>query len=373
MDLNSLPAVRNQEKWKELASPYDEALVSVIWMTEKLANSDVYRRLIFASVEMLPVYWNNEPEIPEQGIKAGKNRLFFIRRKIPAEEALAWYAGIAGSQSVEMFWQKGTVIHFFAPDCNDNEMVNRPVLHQVTVATDSPIVSEHWGAVRLNHFMTIKCLPELERQIGDASIVQWINERLMWDLSKNRKYLGSVNLILPNPRYGKSSCKLKKIDGEREAVTVTLNGACFDKPLKLFFCEKIGDEISGFREYELCGSTVDIPLAGIADYTAYVIVDSELGLIDYSPFTPYIRKIITGIRVKEANHIIEIEGEKSFEVEKRTPLRPSILGADAEKECPELQLTRKNVLLEHEEQEKDRAANQHIFLSLATRGQGCRS
>lgn len=350
-----------------IISPYAEALLSIFWTTEQLASPNkVYRRLIFASIEMIPEYWKSEGEVPEQRIKVSKTkRLYFIRVKRPSLEAFRIYEDIIRTNRLKMFWQAdGSFIDLSSPEDVNAPFVNLPQLPLFSTTHDLPIASTHWGVVRANHFMPCNRPLDLERWLNDEAIIKWLNDRLMWRLDEHIEYLSSVNLILPNPYYFRSRCQLEKIaGGSGESVTVSLgkmNEAAEGK-LHLYFCEKINDEFANFSIFEI-DTSINIPLSGKADEVGYFIVADGIGLIDYSEFCSFIRSISFTMDMTESKHVVSVHGGDTYEVAKRTSME-HMISDEKDKDCPELKLANKIVEIRRTRKKKEVAEKlqQRIF------------
>ena len=336
---------------------YSDAIVSVLWLTEKKGQG-IFRRLLYAQVELIPNYWYNENELPEDGFKTKDKRLYYIRKKCTPTEAIQWYENIIENNSIEMFWDEGQIINFFAQG-DDNSVVQRVPYPNLVVSNSSPIASGHWKTVRLHHVMPQKRLYDIEDFIANKSVINWINSRMMFQLEEYPEYIGSVNLIIPNPFYYSSYSHLERdVEGNEYVLVHFENLSTTKLDLTIHFCEKIEGEFCNYTSKQISGPVLRFDLTRIADETAYAVVESNKNLIDYSDFNPYLRELVFGLSVSGPTHNIKIDGGDSYEVSKYSHEE---IHLKDDRDVPELALSSKNVSLNWKKKEQKRSENQFIF------------
>lgn len=336
---------------------YSDAIVSILWLTEK-KEQGIFRRLLYAQVELIPNYWYNENDLPEDGFKTKDKRLYYIRKKCTPTEAIQWYESIIENKSIEMFWDECQIINFFAQG-DDNSVVQRVPYPNLVVSNSSPIASGHWKTVRLHHVMPQKRLYDIEDFIANESVINWINSRMMFQLEEYPEYIGSVNLIIPNPFYYSSYSHLERDVEGNEYVLIHFENLSTIKPdLTIHFCEKIEGEFCNYTSQQITGPVLRFDLTRIADETAYAVVESNKNLIDYTDFNPYLRELVFGLNVSGPTHNIKIDGGDSYEVSKYSHEE---IHLKDDRDVPELALSSKNVSLNWKKKEQKRSENQFIF------------
>lgn len=342
---------------KNVKSKYSSALISIFWITEK-QGQEISRRLLYAQVELIPNYWYNENELPEDGFRAKNKRLYYIRKKCTPSEAIQWYENIITNNSIKMFWDKDQTINFFAKE-NDNSVVQRVPYPTLVVSNSSPIASGHWKSVRLHHIMPRKRLYDIEDFIANETVINWINSRMMFQLEEYPEYIGSVNLIVPNPFYYSSYSHLERDADGNEYVLVHFENLSMTRPdLTIHFCEKIEGEFCNYASKQITGPVLRFNLTRIADETAYAVVESNKNLIDYSDFNPYLRELVFGLNISGPTHNIKIKGGDSYEVSKYSHEE---IHLKDDRDVPELVLSSKNVSLNWKKKEQKKSENQFIF------------
>ena len=342
---------------KNVKSKYSSALISIFWITEK-QGQEISRRLLYAQVELIPNYWYNENELPEDGFRSKNKRLYYIRKKCTPSEAIQWYENIITNNSIKMFWDKDQTINFFAKE-NDNSVVQRVPYPTLVVSNSSPIASGHWKSVRLHHIMPRKRLYDIEDFIANETVINWINSRMMFQLEEYPEYIGSVNLIVPNPFYYSSYSHLERDADGNEYVLVHFENLSMTRPdLTIHFCEKIEGEFCNYASKQITGPVLRFNLTRIADETAYAVVESNKNLIDYSDFNPYLRELVFGVNIAGPTHNIKINGGDSYEVSKYSHEE---IHLKDDKDVPELALSTKNVSLNWKKKEQKKSENQFIF------------
>ena len=281
---------------------YKQALITIAWCIPPAPKGqNARRRLVFASVELIPKYWGEEYGNKEDSVRTRNPncRYYYRRWKTCVDDALEWYKSIHQKRILNLPDETETQVYLF-PEGVENVLVETPAYPYLATSIDSPIVPSNWGAVRLSHLTPHNIDKDslLLELMNDETIFEWFNSRLMFDLNENIDYLSSVNLIAPNPYYCRSFLKLdSRNDSNKESVVFSLDNYRGDDSLQLICCESINDELSNLKTYHINQNPINIPLLKTGDKFCYAVFTQNNDLIDYSGFNSFVRKICFNIRI----------------------------------------------------------------------------
>lgn len=343
---------------------YKNALITVVWYIEPPCSqcNEARRRLIYSSVELIPNYWGNASEAPEQTISMRRQketfRFYYVRVKVSLDEGMEWYEYARNNHRLYLPNAKDKAVYLFAKSV-DSQVVETPGYPFSATSIDSPVVPSNWGAVRVAHLTPLGVCKEesLLNIVCDTKVIEWINNRLMFELNENIDYLSTVNLIMPNPYYCRSSLKLQKGE-DKEIAVFSMDKYKDENVLRLISCERIHGEYANFRCDEIKGKDVTIPLTKQADQVGYVVVDSKYRIIDYSHFNPFLRKLVFSLNVG-GNKVSFVSSKgKIIEVEKNNTTETI---SHSDDDTPELQLSGIKAEIKHSKEARKAAENQFLF------------
>lgn len=342
---------------------YKQALITIAWCIPSASKGqNARRRLVFASVELIPKYWGEEYGNKEDSVQTRNPncRYYYRRWETCVNDALEWYKSIHQNHVLYLPNETEKKVYLF-PEGVENALVETPAYPYLATSIDSPIVPSNWGAVRLSHLTPHNIDKDiiLLDLMNDETIYEWFNSRLMFELNENIDYLSSVNLIVPNPYYCRSFLKLdSKSDSNKESVFFSLDNYPKNDSLQLICCESINDEISNLKTYPINQNPINIPLLKTGDKFGYAVFTRNNDLIDYSGFNSFVRKICFNIRMTGIQVAYKNANNKEISVEKNQKEESIITG---EQESPEIVLSHKKAMIKHSREERRTAENQLFF------------
>lgn len=343
---------------------YKQAIITMLWCIKcPEKGHSAWRRLIFASIELIPEYWGREYSIPEDSFHTNNPncRYYYRRWCVDVSTAIRWYDEIRKEHVIHFIDEPTKQVHLFPEGDSEQIIVESPAYPYLATTTESPIVASNWGAVRISHITPHKDCEEegLLELIRDMSIIEWINSRLMFDLNDNIDYLTTVNFIAPNPYYCRASLRLGERDKNgKEIAILSLDNYPKEECLNVICCEKINGEPANFQIYRISNSPINFKLSKIADQVGYAVFTNEYQLIDYSGFNSFLRKINFTIKTTGSKVHYKTNKGKSITVEKNSTDEYIEEGND---DSPEIQLSHKKARLKHSREEKKAAENQFLF------------
>jgi hypothetical protein len=275
-------------------SKYRQAVLTVAWTVQ-----NGYRELIFASVELVPIYLGNQRSIEEIGVKVGKRRLYYKRHVLSAKDGVDWYRKAHQNERLSMAWQPETEINLRPKGESVPSFVISPRWPDTLYSDNFPFRARYGQGVHVSHFRPTDDLRSLMDFISNADVSEWISSRLMWPLNENLEYLGSVNLVIPNPFYCHSRMRLIPASDTngRESVSVYFDRDCSSDELTLILQERINKCLAPVRQFQIKGTQMKIDLMALSDEVGYYVVDKSGTVIDRQDFAPFLRKIVVGYDV----------------------------------------------------------------------------
>lgn len=198
---------------------YEHAMLHLAW----LVASGV-RYLVFAQVVLYPAEFPEPDETAElvgPTFKVGAQlcRTYLKRQRLSLEEALRWYD--ASLRGWVQLWgatnkRDGSDVFFSLGD-----LAQEPQWPTVCTGSGLPFVDLTWGVVRSHHLVQpinpehVAALTTCEHSRSrtmcehiDAR--EWFSEHLYWDLAVYPEWIGSINLVAPNPLYRDLQWRLER-------------------------------------------------------------------------------------------------------------------------------------------------------------------
>lgn len=289
MDIDTL---KNQ-----LGTFYAKAELTVVWVCK-----DGGRELVYGAVRFLPKFLGIEVPLDEQSVEVGGKfncRICFIRHIVDVGQGLSWYQEACKNRQVLMPWQNDDLISFPQTEIGEASLVSSPVLPETFYSNHSPFRNVHGGGSQVCHIMSAERLPFLEEIISQKNEAKWIDDRLLWKLSVNQKYLGSLHFVMPNPYYYRMHVSLMPIDKEnsRERIRFWFDRDCSGCNLSLHIEEIVGGECGSVRDVAITSQDIMIELTGMAEEVAYSVVDKYNAIVEKQGAHSFIRKIVSSFSV----------------------------------------------------------------------------
>ena len=353
---------------------YSQAVLTMCWrvtpnsMDPTLAPNESYRQLIVATMELIPKYWDlNEPqEIVEQGVKVGGHRVYFLRRILSSHDAIQWYKTAIKNDFIFLDGNSDKRILFQPHQEEVFEHLSYPPFPNTVFLSDASIIPYCWQHAQTHHYWPAKRDEEMINYLSDAAISNWVNDRLCWNLNENLEYLGSLNLIVPNPYYAHSFCRLSpaKQNGSKEQVTISFDRTVADSGLSICFAERFNNGISALQQHPIDSEKITIPLEGRAEETGYIVFDKEGRIWDISPFSHFIRSISVKLDIVGAPRVFQCTDGTEQRTTHIEDSRLLTIGNEPD-EIPEIALANKMVEMRRSRDQLKKPVSQFLFFKEA--------
>ena len=316
--------VENTRDWldEKHGDFYQFAILHVAWRVD-LIGDQPHRRLIVAWIECFPIECTYAYELPECMKKTPHGNLFYQKIKLNMDKAIQWYRDVLKNKYLTMIWQKNEKI-FFDKKYNSKVLLyNNPPFPAMTFSEKLPYTS-NWGVTQNNHIFPEKIDSDMLDIIKKTEVNNWLKDRIFWDINEYLEYLGSVNLLLPNPIYSSLSSRLlpKKKNNNNEEVIVKLTmrkGQSFQS-IKFYSAERIMGEFSNFKETTPDYAYFKIEMQGYAEENAYFVEHKNIGIIDYKPFLYFLRTIQLNIDIGDTERRVKLPNGKEITTKIHSPL-----------------------------------------------------
>lgn len=276
---------------------YKQAVITCCWVVES-----GYRELLFAMLEFVPKFYGDEQSTGEQCTRVKNRRIYYIRHVMGPADAYEWYKRSLQTQALEMPWDDPNKRIFFCSRGASVCLKESVPFPKTLYNDDAPFRTKLWRGAQMHHLMQGERQVQREAFIAsDTAIAEWIEERLLWALHKHVEYLGSLNLVLPNPYYGHMHLRLvpKKETDEADRVQLLIDRDCSGAGLRLLFQEKNLNEHGRIIEHELPLEEDAIMADGIVDKIGYCVFDKGGRVIDREDETSFLRKIVINYICKD--------------------------------------------------------------------------
>ena len=284
---------------------YKEALLTVCWKVSKaqivVGSQKAYRELIFASIEFIPRYFGAQIGLKEHSKKIKDGRLFHIRYVMKPSEAFDWYVNGRNKGFVSMPWDLEDKQIYFNPEgAADNVMVELLPIPDMLFAENLPFIAHTWRKAQCIHYLPMSNSDHLYDVLSRYEVWDWVSSCLCFDFKKYSEYLGSVNLIFPNPYYCHMHIRRVR-DGNNLAKQVDLffDQDCSKDNLRVFIGERFNAECTAIIERCILNQTERIDVIDPESAIGYIVVDAQGRIWDRMDYTPPIRRIVGSIGAVE--------------------------------------------------------------------------
>lgn len=294
---------------KEMLKDYSDALLHLIWHKKGASLS-----LIFAQFELWPRALDCDTQSHSGLVKewpfntapgpdcfriSSDESIFYIRKISSAEKLVKTYRHLAETDQLELPFLNGKL------ESNDlKELQDWPILDLIPesdVSTNWPYVSQCWGSVRAHHLYAAGNVDWIGELLSFEKPSKWLEHRLQWDLGSYPSFWGSAHLTLPNPFFSRVHTKLAKPDKEADYWRVRFLFKKYEPEssiqLRIQIFEKQATGLSCIPpvQINIGGSSlnqeIQIGLVREPEQIAYAISSPNQGLLDYQPFTGFIKNI----------------------------------------------------------------------------------
>lgn len=341
-----------------LVTFYAKAELTVVWICK-----GGKRELVYGAVRFLPKFLGSEDSLDEQGTKVGGKyncRIYFIRHVVDVGRGLSWYQDACKSHQVLMPWQNDDVIFFPQTASSKDTFISSPALPQTFYSEYAPFRDIHGVGSQVCHVMPTERLPFLEELLSREEVAQWINDRLLWKLSDNVEYLGSLNLAVPNPYYHRMHVSLMPTDANNphERVRFWFDRDCSGVGLRLCVEEKVRGEYGSVKCVEITSQDFTLKLAGIADEVAYSVVDKNNVTVEKQEAHSFIRKIVSSFSVGRDVDVANRAGQ-TIKTCRSQYTQPTIIGDNDN--LPELLLKGNIIRLKSVRERQEQTKDQYVY------------
>lgn len=337
---------------KKILQDYNNAALTLLWCIDR-TQTPSRRKLVFASIELYPKECPLPATTAEQRIQINnksisKPSLYFRCITMSAKNALDIYFASFNKHSFVMSWESErnkdgsikiieTTPLFFLPTWPHFALAKR----KDTVLC--PFLPEKWGACRMSHLLTNATDPLLKQLVEHEVPVNWIKERLLWNINDYPELIGSIHLIMPNPLFRYMEQRLIPATGDtNENVRVHLamrEGQVINKRQTLITLERSHFGVYNTKFTKVVSDYLMIDLAGRAEQFASVFYCPQRGLLDYTDFGSFIRSIHVDIGFMDAVRIVHIPGtDKTVSVSEVRHSETITIGEEEETDIPEIEL-----------------------------------
>ena len=301
---------------------YDEAVLTLLWCIH-----EGVRKLIFSTIELFPKECVDYIEIKEQTVqvKVGKvkpyPRIFYCRKKVSTKDALTIYQECSLG-IINMTWDKeknGQIKKVVS-----SAMMEIPLWPAMTLSKNedkelTPFLPKWWGMCRIHHLLSKEPDKLVMQLVAHEMTLDWMKDRLLWDISGFPELIGSMHLILPNPVYRYVEERLIPSSEERpEHVSLNFvlrKGQSIDG-LKVITAERVPFGIVNVKEYQLDNPSIEVKLAGKAEEFATAVICKNRGMLEYTGFGSFIRGICVNIGIVNAIRQVNLpDSDESYQVQ----------------------------------------------------------
>jgi len=287
---------------------YDYALLHLAWYRD-----DQHRFLIFAMVELFPSEYPPPEPTKEFSLKTrrfGKKSCVYLRRFLMrAHEALAWYRACRDGSPV-----------IPKADCQAfaqlkyTSFAEEPAWPYLVTSLDLPF--HWWGTVRSHHLLQASPPQDVSKIFTDTLVVGWLSDRLFFDLLEHEEWIGSANLIAPNPLLRMFHQGLGVNPDGSEVSDCHFVVRAGKNTTNTVFCltEHRPTGIAAFHETPLDRRYIQIPHAGRTEEVSSFIHSRDYGVLDWDKPAGFIRRIGLQMAIREERTVaIAASGGKPAE------------------------------------------------------------
>lgn len=328
---------------------YDNAVLTILWCIDNSAK----RKLIFSTIEFYPKECVVPTTTEEQTVRIKmKNktyvRLFFRCICLNAFEALTLYENCQSTQAFPMIWETKVDKNGEQKIICTTSLLALPAWPAFSLVKREdvevcPFLSEKWGACRTSHLLTTDPNSLLVQLLEYENSVEWIKNRLLWNLNEYPELIGSMHLVLPNPlfRYMEEHLLPGK-KGEPDQVKLNLalrENQKLEEATKILTAERSFFGILNTQFKDVTRNSATVVLAGRAEEFAAAVCCPKRGLLDYTNFGTFWRSLRFDLQICDAIRIVNVPGtDNSYSVTMGSQVQPIHVGETDDATIPEIEL-----------------------------------
>lgn len=268
---------------------YAHALLHLAWLIVKGK-----RYLVFGLVELYP------SELPPPDETAEMNshyrddkishRIYVKRYRLTLEAGLSWYTQCCAGRVV----RPGDVQTGESPELLVLAGWSEDPPWPNLVATNGlPFVARTWGTVRVHHLLPTGLPDAVLRLKQHDNALEWFSDRLFFDLSEYREWVGSVHLLAPNPVFRELDRHWERAHTGEDATVVRMIARAGqpldDLQLHLTVFGPTG--VQRASVFEVAGPVLRVPHVGTAELVSHQVVCPRRGVLDWSDPQSYISQV----------------------------------------------------------------------------------
>lgn len=281
---------------------YKYASIDFLWY-----RIDTKRMLLYSLIQMWPQEFPKPEETQEESFKISKDREYIYHKSITisSKDAIQWYKNALEGNSIELIGQTGI---FFETE-NYQQYIKWP--H--TIVSRKLPFGIKYEKVRYHGLLGAYGKEIFKQIFTNTKCGEWINSKLMFDISKYGEYAGSINIIAYNPLYRELHQRII-LKGEQKG-----NVICEVEPragkdlshLKIITANKSELGHFFFREISLSENNFIIQYPEFVGAVGYAVVCPERGLLDYQKFLPFVQEISINMGLVSGIHKVSIHDKKT--------------------------------------------------------------
>lgn len=307
---------------------YNHALIHLAWYREGQK-----RYLIFGMVELFPAEFpvpdaSDEFSLPVKSF--GERSCIYVRRfSVAAKDALYWYLECRNGNMI-IPEAAGQLPNIKLITCG---LAEEPTWPHLITTNDLPF--HCWGAVRAHHLVQEVVPEEVSKLFASAgknaeTIINWLKDRLFFDLQHYQEWKGSLHLIAPNPVFRSFHQRLGvSADGsESSDCHLELRAGRDLTALDLYLSERHQTGIVSFCRKEITSPFFSIPHIDRTEQVEYMINSSRYGVLDWHEPVSFIRSIQFQSNIVNGKKIVNIPDSRSesYEVQQLSSASTGIVG-----------------------------------------------
>ena len=309
------------DKEELLTQDYQKASLSLVWH-----RNDKRRTIVFALIELLPKEFPTPitiNEIPQKISEKGYNKQAFYYQKFVdnINNILNFYKSIQNGKNIEydkkVFEQQ-----------NYQEDVKFPNL---LLSNNLPFVYGYEKCVRHNSLFNCDFQTDIKKLIFKDKYKNFINENINFDITKNIKYIGSINLVAYNPiiRDIKVHLNNDKDNNEKVFVEIEPREGVSLKNLNYIHIEKRLTGYTNYKKIEIKDNSFTISANNDVESIAHAIVCQKRGLLEWSNFYGFARAISFNMNIVNGEKVINVPS-KDLKTSKDKTYKTEIVGSAIE-------------------------------------------
>ena len=310
-----------------LEKDYKYGALNILWYRD-----DAKRFLVFASIELYPNEHPKPINIKEEYHRVGnkgKKYFYFTREVMLAKKLIEIYSDIVqSSKPLTTFWQKKEETFESSP------FLSEPQYPVMSIVSSPPYLPDFSGCVRTNFLFNKYFKKELKDICLDKTNLDWINQKLNFDINENQEFFGAIVLSAYNPLIRKVHFRGGGENTEKVYLDIEARKNVDLSKLKLFFIEKRPKGFSSFIEHSLKETSLEIDLKEEIDEIGFAIICPKRGLIYWHDFCGFLKKICMRMNVASEKLTVNVKNkdyskdEENYTVQRYSKLPEMIVGND---------------------------------------------